>query len=105
MPAIRISEMYYIAAETAQSSQEASNYLNKLRQARNISNDLIGLDEEMLRQEIYKEYKKEFFGEGQLFFYYKRLNAENAGAWTMPFKYVLPMPEDEINFGGRQRPN
>ncbi|SMC87269.1 RagB/SusD family nutrient uptake outer membrane protein [Pedobacter nyackensis] len=105
MPMIRISEMYYIAAETAENLTEAAGYLNKVRQARNIPAALVNLDPEMLKAEIYKEYKKEFFGEGQLFYYYKRHNALNAGGWSQQFKYILPMPADEINFGDRPRPN
>ncbi|WP_423735416.1 RagB/SusD family nutrient uptake outer membrane protein [Chitinophaga caseinilytica] len=105
MPVIRISEMYYIAAETAPGNQEACGYLNTVRQARNVTDNLSGLDNDTRMQEIRKEYKKEFFGEGQLFAYYKRTQAPDAGPWTIPFKFVLPMPEDEINFGGRPRPN
>ncbi|TDQ77927.1 RagB/SusD family nutrient uptake outer membrane protein [Sphingobacterium yanglingense] len=104
MPMLRISEMYYIAAESTTNISEATIYLNTLRAARNIPVLLSGLDESRLEEELYKEYKKEFFGEGQLFFYYKRHNAVNAGGWTMPFSYIIPMPEDEINFGGRPRP-
>jgi hypothetical protein len=104
MPMIRISEMYYIAAETATDPKEAIAYLNKVRQARNIPVPLAGLDIDMLNAEILKEYKKEFLGEGQLFFYYKRHNAVDAGGWSQQFKYVLPMPEDEISFADRPRP-
>ncbi|WP_316815420.1 RagB/SusD family nutrient uptake outer membrane protein [Pedobacter nyackensis] len=105
MPMIRITEMYYIAAETTDNPTQALSYLNTVRQARNIPVGLVDPDPEMLKTEILKEYKKEFFGEGQLFYYYKRHNATDAGSWTQPFKYVLPMPEDEINFGDRPRPN
>lgn len=105
MPMIRITEMYYIAAETSSNPAQAVGYLNKVRQARNIPVALTNLDAEMLKEEIFKEYKKEFFGEGQLFYYFKRHNAVDAGGWTYPFKYVLPMPEEEINFGDRPRPN
>jgi len=104
MPMIRIAEMYYIASETTTDAEEATAYLNKVRQARNIPVALANLDAEMLKTEIYKEYKKEFFGEGQLFYYYKRNNALDAGGWTQQFKYVLPMPEDEISFADRPRP-
>lgn len=99
MPMIRISEMYYILAEC---SQEVS-YLNRMRSARNIPNalpdDLTGI---MLQDEILKEYKKEFIGEGQLLFYYKRLMFEQIE--FMPTNFILPMPKDEIEFGGRPRP-
>ena len=46
----------------------------------------------------------EFVGEGgQLFFYYKRLNAQQiAGTAVKPGKsvYVLPIPENDVEFGG-----
>lgn len=104
MPMIRITEMYYIAAETTTSPAQTLTYLNKVRQARNISVPLVDQNAEVLKEQILKEYKKEFFGEGQLFYYFKRHNALDAGGWTQQFKYVLPMPEEEINFGDRPRP-
>lgn len=101
MPLIRISEMYYIAAECA----ESAGYLNTVRRARNITDDLpSGLEGEDLQNEILKEYNKEFFGEGQLFYYHKRRQTQNLGLYYVQPDYQLPMPENEINFGGRPRP-
>ena len=100
MPMLRISEMYYIAAECGQSAA----YLNMVRRARNIETDLDeNLTGEPLQAEILKEYNKEFIGEGQVFYYHKRRGdvSFNNG---FPAKYQLPMPEQEINFGGRPRP-
>jgi hypothetical protein len=59
-----------------------------------------------LTTEITKEYKKEFIGEGQLFFFYKRNNttaipngAATSGNVTMgALQYVVPLPDSEINF-------
>jgi len=56
--------------------------------------------------EILKEYQKEFYGEGQLFYYYKRTNANaipngstTSGNITMDkTKYVLPLPLSETGF-------
>ncbi len=62
------------------------------------------LTPQQIQQEIYKEYRKEFVGEGgQLFFYYKRRNAQQiAGTAVKPGKsvYVLPIPENDTEFGG-----
>ncbi len=39
-------------------------------------------------------------GEGQVFFYHKRMNTKMIA--TANAVYVLPMPDDEINLGQRQ---
>lgn len=80
--------------------------LNLVRENRNLylfplANDLTA---DQIQDEIYKEYRKEFIGErGELFFYYKRLNApEIKGASVRPGKsvYVLPIPSNDQEFGG-----
>lgn len=71
VPLIRISEMYYIAAECCTDPVKAREYLNTIRAARNIRNIP---DDADLMTYIEKEYRKEFVGEGQLFWMYKRLN-------------------------------
>ena len=54
--------------------------------------------------EIYKEYCKEFFGEGQMFYYYKRLAINTIGVLRTividpETVYVLPLPDNELDFG------
>ena len=52
------------------------------------------------------EYRKEFFGEGQLFFYYKRLNRSSIPSATnstgtvsiSSTDYVLPIPDGETQY-------
>ncbi len=65
IPLIRMSEMYLIKAECTKDYQA----LNPIRKARNTPqlNSNIGLD-----GYIEDEYMREFIGEGQLFWYYKR---------------------------------
>lgn len=108
-PMLRMSEAYYIAAECLKDSdpKQAVELLNKVREARNLSLfplDYTTMTSEDIQNEIYKEYRKEFVGEGgQLFFYYKRLNAsEIKGASVRPGKsvYVLPIPSSDQEFGG-----
>ena len=103
VPMIRISEMYYIIAECEPNPQEGLKALNKVRNARGIK-DLT--DAAMLADELEKEYKREFIGEGQLFFYYKRLAKEEivydedswSGTVTMSTaKYVPELPDSEKN--------
>lgn len=104
-PLIRISEMYYIAAETSLDEQTAIDYLNTVREERGLGDgtDLaIGVDVE---NEIFKEYRKEFFGEGQLFFYYKRKNMSSilSGSSQQQIEmtsnqYVVPLPLTETDY-------
>ena len=57
-----------------------------------------------IKEEIYKEYRKEMIGEGQLFYYYKRLKYMNIPGSAISGNddvYVLPMPDNEIEFGNR----
>ena len=67
---IRLSEMYYILAECAATPGEAAEFLNKVRNIRGV--DPVVCTEANRLDEIEKEYRKEFYGEGQLFFFYKR---------------------------------
>lgn len=76
IPIIRISEMYLIAAEvysemgTAEGDRLAWEKINTLRRARNVPDRNYELSDA-----IFQEYRKEFIGEGQMFWYYKRRNA------------------------------
>jgi len=102
-PLIRISEMYYIAAETEVNPDMALSYLNTVRFNRGLIDLESGTD---IDSEILKEYRKEFFGEGQLFFYYKRKNAalipsglSSSDEISMGSdQYVVPLPDSEIIF-------
>ena len=109
-PLLRMSEPFYIAAECYKNSnpREAIRLLQVVRENRGLSADNFPLDKnltaEQIQNEIYKEYRKEFIGEhGELFFYYKRLNAtEIKGSALRPGKgvYVLPIPSNDQEFGG-----
>lgn len=104
-PLIRISEMYLIAAEVEPNQGKALEYLNTLR----FNRGLLDLKEvEDINGEIKKEYMKEFYGEGQLFFYYKRRNVsaipdgnESQDMQTIEIgndEFVIPLPESETKF-------
>ncbi len=109
MPLIKISEMYYIVAESDMKKAsvdlpEAINYLNQVRASRGILLDIDSAsDAETVTNEIQKEYRKEFLTEGQLFYYYKRnglTSIPNGSSVEMDdTQYMLPFPDDELNFG------
>ncbi|MCD0472232.1 RagB/SusD family nutrient uptake outer membrane protein [Flavobacterium sp. JAS] len=103
IPMFKLSEMYLIAAETATVPADGIAFLNTLRFNRGLVN--LGTNA-VLTTEVTKEYRKEFIGEGQLFFYYKRINSATipngsaaSGNISMgPLQYVVPLPDSEINF-------
>ncbi|WP_298715183.1 RagB/SusD family nutrient uptake outer membrane protein [Chitinophaga sp.] len=107
VPMLRKSEVYYIAAECAPDDAAGFDYLNQVRAKRGL---LEAPATTVLQTEIGKEYAKEMYGEGQLFFYYKRTNTPrllksstvgttNANYVTMTrAQYVVPLPDDEAYF-------
>ena len=107
-PMLKLSEMYLIAAECAGSKKEALEYFNTLRQHRGfeVTDDLKEEDttDEKLQTAIGKEYRKEFIGEGQWFFYCKRTDQATLPNVQVPFSkayYVLPIPDQELEYGNR----
>ncbi|MNV39355.1 SusD family protein [compost metagenome] len=107
-PAIRLSEIYYIAAECSYETApaQAAAWLDEVREHRGIGQKVDISTNAKLRTELLKEYRKEMFAEGQLFFAYKRLNEPIVGqqGTTIPASqqiYVWPLPDDEIIYGQR----
>ena len=97
MPVLRMSEMYLIGAEC----DRKIDRLNELRAARKVSqlHTTIGLD-----AYIEDEYVREFIGEGQLFWYYKRRGATQLRRIYDPIlddmkvtisNYQFDLPDDE----------
>lgn len=108
LPIIRVSELYYIAAECEPDLQTAIGYLETVRQNRGMASYPLSVGSRgELQQEIEKEYRKEFIAEGQLFYYKKRHNeiivtksaySEN---YITPEFFTMPIPDDENTYGGR----
>jgi hypothetical protein len=105
IPLIKVSEMYLIAAESESSTIMAVNaYVNPLRVHRGVSElDGSATTQSQLNEEIRLQYRREFIGEGQLFYYYKRLNVQKlptlATFTNSNEVYKLPIPNVEIDFG------
>jgi len=106
-PLIRKSELYLIAAETAPDLQQGYFYLNSLRLSRGLTpvNYQPSSTSADLLVEVQKEYEREFIGEGQTYFMFKRLNLASitpysgSGSLTMDAaKYVVPLPDEETYF-------
>src|SRR5688572_3085462 len=89
LPMIRVTEMYYIAAECATAaldSLKATDLLDSVRVHRNVPKyTLAALKRDSLNIEIRKEYQKEFLSEGQMFYFYKRKNLPFS---SLPFTKV-----------------
>ncbi len=97
-PLLRKSELYYILAETETDPARAVGYLNEVRYNRGLPDLDASAD---LETEISKEYQKEFYGEGQLFFFYKRKNLSVIpdGSSDQDFygiNYHIPLPDSEL---------
>ncbi|TJZ63238.1 RagB/SusD family nutrient uptake outer membrane protein [Sphingobacterium olei] len=107
-PALRLSEVYYIAAEcTYEADPDAAlAYLDEVRLHREIGDKVKAANLSEFQTELLKEYRKETYAEGQLFYAYKRLNKPIIGfqGEIIPASqriFVLPLPDDEIIYGER----
>lgn len=107
MPLMRISEAYYIAAECLVNKGDktgAIGYLNTMLEARGITALPQASTDTEIVNELNMEYMREFWGEGQIFYMFKRkylnmtalYNAHNTSAAAASIaRYVLPLPTSE----------
>jgi hypothetical protein len=100
MPIIRLSEIYLIAMETTTDLAEANDLWKTYMASHNVNvtDDFYSLGE--VRYNVQDEYFREFFGEGVMFYVYKRLGATNTllGSGSMgEDQYVLPIPTSEYD--------
>lgn len=103
IPLIRLSEMYYILSEATADLDESARVLSQVRKARAIESLRPFKDDAEKLAHLEKEYRKEFYAEGQLWFFLKR-----HGYPTFLFSpvkemtekhYRFSIPENEITFG------
>lgn len=100
IPMIRLGEMFLIAAESQGDNLAAGvQYVNALRRNRGVAN-LQTLTPDLLKY----EYIRELYGEGQLFYLYKRMNADiitSAQSSKNPkasdLIFVVPLPDSETD--------
>jgi hypothetical protein len=101
---IRLSEMYLILAEAQLKTNDSNalETLNILRRSR-ITNTTTQNANTITEDAIVNEMRRDFIGEGQLFFLYKRLNRQIPNILNVvpPSNavFVFPIPESEIEYG------
>lgn len=102
IPLLRITEMYYIIAEASSDGAEALAAMNTVLNNRGLTELPNG---DNLAATVREEYKREFWGEGQLFFYYKRVGEPSIHSFSEgkaiamdAAKYVVPLPLSETDF-------
>lgn len=104
MPMLRLSELYYIAAETAPDVETALLHINAIRTARSLLGVELNSKEE-IRNYLDAEYRREMLAEGQIFYRYKYRNLENIPdceikiADKLPEVYIFPLPQQEQEWG------
>lgn len=109
VPVVRIAEMIYIIAELRydQDPANALYWVNWLRQRRGTVASYCPTsmpDKAAFMDYLVGEVRKEFIGEGQLFFYYKRLNMPvkdeavfgDSGKVMTEADYYWPVPDSEF---------
>lgn len=105
IPLIRLPEMYYIICECTSDMQQARSSINQVRNRRGYSASLNEkfTDDEGRLNAINKEYRKEFYAEGQYWFFLKA-----HGITTIPYatdvqlspeNFVFPLPDNEVQYG------
>ncbi|MDR2414675.1 MAG: hypothetical protein LBD64_06790, partial [Odoribacteraceae bacterium] len=112
IPVLRLCEMYFIVVEDA-APEEFAAYYNAYVDARvlpvSYKNELTNetATETTIRTRLAKEYRKEFYGEGQLFFFYKKHRyttiprATASGNFSVPGEYQdyqIPRPKSQTVF-------
>jgi hypothetical protein len=101
--------MYYIACEATEIGNEAATYINNVRNKRGISKakDVVCDSEEQRVAALNKEYRKEFYGEGQ-YFWFLKIHGITGGLSHSPEvtlveeNFVFPLPDAEVEYGWTQ---
>lgn len=105
IPVIRLSEMYFILFECMPAG-EADGYINQYRMNRGITESMANqLKSPATRVgQLEKEYRKDFMGEGQMFFFYKKHKYTRytwPGTFNVPAAsqhYEIPKPQSQSQF-------
>lgn len=99
VPMIRLSEMHFILAEYYASIDDFTNAeenIKNVRIGRNCKGDVdLGIkDMDTFKSRLFGEVRREFFSEGQTFFYYKKYG-EKFTQNMSPDSFVVPKPDSE----------
>lgn len=93
---LRLSELYLIAAATTNDDVVASSWLEKLRMIRGYQSGMVGSD---VQTTLRQEWEKEFYGEGQYYYYLKRngITSVSGPNGSKKPNYIIPLPESETD--------
>lgn len=101
IPMLRLSEMYLIAMETAPSVEVANAlYYTYMRDHKVTPSEQTFASLSDVKDEVVKEYRREFIAEGQMFYTYKRRFDRNM-LWhdnddeITEKDYIIPLPDTE----------
>jgi len=101
VPLLRLSEMYLIAVEGATTLQEANTLYTEYMDSKNVWLEKPFASMDDIRPELLKEYRREFFAEGVVFYLYKRYGEEKMwskeNVTVTETDYILPLPRTEYN--------
>lgn len=105
IPLIRLPEIYYILCEMS-SLDDAATYVNQVRNKRGLSvaqNERCSTEEERFSA-LEREYRKEFYAEGQYFYFLKSRGfvgtlSHSPEVSLDRVKYVFPLPDAEVEYG------
>lgn len=107
VPLLRLSELYLIAIENLPAGDpRVEAYFKELVDARGMSQQLLGtlVSEQAVLERMEKEWRKEFMGEGQMFFFYKKHGITHF-TWPVAFdvpaahaNMSIPKPKGQIAF-------
>lgn len=104
VPLIRLPEMYYILCESLP-LEEAAPYLSEVMEYRGLTGYQHFVSEQEREDALEKEYRKEFYAEGQYFFFLKAhgredfVNRPDDVAKMTEAQYVFPLPDAEKEYG------
>lgn len=112
IPIMKFSEIYYIACECqiGVNNGLAMEYLNAVRESRGLPVMTEIPTDELLEEYLTREIRKDMFGEGKMFTYYKRKFKSidvSAKETIKPLEanFVLPIPDSEYEFSPNEKPN
>lgn len=98
IPIIRLAELYLIAVESAPSMAESDRLMREFKEHRGAVHVNYPTRAERAR-DVQNQYNGEFWAEGQMFYFYKRTNAQYM-IWgykeVLERDYVIPMPDGEF---------
>ena len=100
IPLLRMSEIYLIAIETSDNLDEVNSLYTTYMESCDMTIFDLFTSVEQMREWIIREYHRKFYGEGQMFYTYKRLGANSmirGEQEVTESEYILPLPSTEYN--------